>query len=148
MNEPIWIDTDDCMSFHQTMLDRFGGLAGLRDEGLLESALNRPRQMFAYGQPSLFEMAAAYAAGSVRNHPFLDGNKRAGFVAAALFLEVNQFRFQATEEMVVLRTLGLAAGEVTEAAYALWLEESCAEAAPAPDPLPKRKPTTYRKRRK
>ena len=147
MNEPVWIDVDDCLSFHQTMLDRFGGLAGVRDEGLLESALNRPRQMFAYGQPSLFEMAAAYAGGIVRNHPFFDGNKRAGFVAAALFLEVNQLHFQASEEMVVLQTLGLAAGEVTEAAYAVWLEESCADLEPAAKPAPKRKPTTYRKRK-
>ena len=66
MNGSVWIDVDDCLSFHQTMLERFGGLAGLRDEGLLESAQNRPRQMFACGQPSLFEMAAAYAGGIVR----------------------------------------------------------------------------------
>lgn len=107
------------------MLERFGGLEGMRDEGLLESALNRPRHLFAYEKPSLFEMAAAYAAGIVKNHPFLDGNKRSGFIAAALFLEVNGLSFQAPEEEAVERTLALAAGAIGEADYAAWLEKSC-----------------------
>ncbi len=107
------------------MLERFGGLEGVRDEGLLESALNRPRHLFAYGKPSLFELAASYATGLVKNHPFLDGNKRTGFVAAALFLEINGCSFEAPEEEVVERTLALAAGAITEGDYAVWLKKSC-----------------------
>ncbi len=125
MNTPSWIDVADVISFHGEMLARFGGLAGVRDMGLLESALGRPQQLFIYGKPDLFDMAAAYAAGIARNHPFLDGNKRAAFVTAALFLEINGERFNAPEEEVVLRTLALAAGELDEAGYAAWLRASC-----------------------
>jgi death-on-curing protein len=121
MKEPRWVDAADCHAFHAEMLARFGGLPGIRDEGLLESALHRPRQLHAYGRPDIFELAAAYAVGIVKNHPFLDGNKRAGFMAAALFLEYNGEEFQAPEEEVVLQTLALAAGEVKEADYAAWL---------------------------
>jgi death-on-curing protein len=125
MIEPVWIDLADCYAFHAEMLERFGGLDGIRDEGLLESAINRPRHLLAYGDPSLLELAACYAAGIVKNHPFLDGNKRSGFMAAALFLEANGLTFKATEEEVVERTLALAAGAITEADYAAWLERSC-----------------------
>ena len=125
MKEPRWVDAADCLAFQAEMLAQFGGLSGVRDEGLLDSALNRPRQLAAYGQPDLFELAAAYAAGIVKNHPFLDGNKRAGFMAAALFLEYNGESFQAPEEEVVLQTLGLAAGAISEKAYAAWLRASC-----------------------
>jgi death-on-curing family protein len=84
--EPVWIDECEILAFHEELLARFGGAAGIRDAGLLESALNRPHQLFHYGDPSLPEMAAAYGVGIVKNHPFLDGNKRTGFLAAALFL--------------------------------------------------------------
>lgn len=107
------------------MLARFGGLAGIRDRGLLESALNRPKHLFAYGHPDLFELAASYAAGIIKNHPFLDGNKRAGFLAAALFLEVNNMQFTAPEEEVVVFTVGFAAGKIRERQYAAWLRKSC-----------------------
>ena len=107
------------------MLARFGGLGGVRDRGLLDSALNRPIHLFAYGKPDLFELATAYAAGIIKNHPFLDGNKRAGFMAAALFLEVNDLEFAAPEEDVVLQTLALAAGEIREKDYTAWLKASC-----------------------
>ncbi|NJK91427.1 MAG: type II toxin-antitoxin system death-on-curing family toxin [Blastochloris sp.] len=127
MKEPCWVDERDCHAFHAMMLDRFGGMAGVRDEGLLSSALSRPKQLFNYGQPTLFELAAAYATGIVKNHPFLDGNKRAGFMAAALFLELNGEHFQADEIEVVERTLALAAGAIEEADYAAWLQRSCAE---------------------
>ena len=125
MKEPIWIDATDVHAFHQGMLSMFGGLAGVRDEGLLDSALNRPQHLFAYEKTELFDLAAAYALGIIKNHPFLDGNKRAGFMAAALFLEVNGLRFEAPEEEVVLQTLALAAGEIDQAEYASWLKASC-----------------------
>ena len=124
MNEPLWVEREDCLTIHDVLVDRFGGLAGVRDPALLEAALNRPRQRFAYGQPTLFELAGAYAAGLIQNHPFLDGNKRTGFIAAALFLEINGQHFRATEEEVVLCTLALAAGTITEHGYAAWLEQS------------------------
>ena len=125
MNEPVWIDVADVLSFHEVMLGRFGGLPGVRDAALLDSAANRPRQLFAYGAPDLFALAAAVAEGIVRNHPFLDGNKRAGFMAAALFLEVNGWSFQVAEEDVVVRTLALAAGAIGAAEYARRLRGGC-----------------------
>jgi death-on-curing protein len=125
MKEPVWLDAADCHSFHMELLARFGGMAGIRDAGLLDSALNRPRHLFAYGHPTLFDLAAEYAFGIVKNHPSLDGNKRAGFMAAALFLEVNGLSFHAPEEDVVLQTLALAAGEIGKKEYAGWLKKSC-----------------------
>lgn len=113
---------------HEKLLDRFGGLKGIRDEGLLDSALNKPKHQYSYGSPSIFQMAAAYALGIVKNHPFLDGNKRTGFIAAALFIESNGFSFQATEEEAVLQTLALAAGETSEADYADWMERNSVQA--------------------
>lgn len=121
MSEPEWLDEEDCLSFHEKLLARFGGAAGLRDRGLLLSALARPRHLFAHGQPTLCDLAASYAHGIVKNHPFLDGNKRSGVLAAAVFLELNGRRFVATEEKVVLKTLQLAAGDITEADFSAWL---------------------------
>ena len=112
---------------HEKLIERFGGLQGIRDEGLLDSALNKPLHVFNYGKPTVFELAASYALGIVKNHPFLDGNKRTGFVAAALFIEANGFSFQATEEEAVLETLALAAGERAEADYATWLARNSVE---------------------
>ena len=125
MTEPTWIDAVDCLALQSELLSLFGGPAGVRDEGLLESALARPQQQFAYGTPSLCELGAAYAFGIVKNHPFVDGNKRAGFLVAALFLEINGLSFTAPEEEVVLQTLALAAGQCTEAEYGAWLAAAC-----------------------
>jgi len=126
VTEPVWVPREVILSTQEELLNRFGGLSGIREEALLESALHRPQQIFAYAKPSLFELAAAYAAGIVKNHPFLDGNKRAGFVAAYIFLGANGFALEASEEEVVERTLALAAGAIAEAEYAEWLEKSCA----------------------
>ena len=125
MKEPVWLKHDAVLSIQVRLLAQFGGLAGVRDEGLLPSALHRPQQQFAYGKPDLFDLAAAYAHGIVKNHPFLDGNKRAGFMAAYTFLGLNGEEVQAPEEEVVLQTLGLAAGAISEKAYAAWLRASC-----------------------
>jgi len=122
VTEPYWLTREECLALHDMMLSHYGGLVGVRDENLLESALARPRQLFAYGKPGMPEMAAAYTAGIVKNHPFLDGNKRTGFMLGAGFLERNGFEFHATEADAVLRTLALAAGEMTEAAYAEWMK--------------------------
>ena len=122
MKEPYWLTRSECLLLHDMMLDQYGGSSGIRDEGLLESALARPQQLHHYGKPSMPEMAAAYTAGIVKNHPFLDGNKRTGFMMGAGFLERNGYEFVATEADVVIRTLALAAGELSEADYAAWLE--------------------------
>ena len=125
MKEPVWIDSADCRSFQNKLLSWFGGADGIRDEGLLDYALSRPRQKHTYGETSLYQIAAAYAYGIEKNHPFMDGNKRAGFLAAALFLEINGEHFSAPEEDVVIETMALAAGERTEEQYAAWLKRAC-----------------------
>ena len=124
MKEPYWLSREECLALHDMMLAHYGGAAGVRDEGLLESALARPQQAFAYGNPTMVDLAAAYTGGVVKNHPFLDGNKRTGFMLGAGFLERNGFDFTATEADAALRTLALAAGEMTETAYAAWLESN------------------------
>ena len=106
---------------HEMQIAQYGGLAGIRDDNMLESALAKPRQLFAYGQPTITDLAASYAVGIVKNHPFLDGNKRTGFVLGAGFLERNGLAFTAGEADAVLRTLALAASEMTEAEYGAWL---------------------------
>jgi death-on-curing protein len=121
VREPIWLNREDCLAIHEMMLAQHGGLAGVRDQGLLDSALSKPRHLFAYQSPTLAEMAASYAAGIILNHPFLDGNKRTGFMLAATFLELNGTEFTATEESVIELTLALASGELKQAAYAKWL---------------------------
>jgi death on curing protein len=122
---PVWLNRRVIVAIHETLLHRFGGLEGLRDDGLLESALARPQQLFHYGKPSAYSMAAAYAHGLVKNHPFLDGNKRIGFMAAYTFLGANGYSLEATEESAVEHTLALAAGAISEEDYAAWLKKSC-----------------------
>ncbi|MBN8457746.1 MAG: type II toxin-antitoxin system death-on-curing family toxin [Verrucomicrobia bacterium] len=125
MTEPFWLDREILLAIQEELLARFGGLAGLRDVGLLDSAINRPQQRFCYETPIVFELAAAYAHEIAKNHPFLEGNKRAGFMAAYTFLGINGFQLEAPEEEAVLQTLALAAGETTAADYAAWLARSC-----------------------
>ena len=122
MKEPVWVLREVVLMAHEQSLAQFGGSAGVRDEGLMDSALGKPQNLFAYSKPSLFELAASYAFGLVKNHPFIDGNKRTGFVMAVVFLELNGYKFQATEVDATLRTLALAAGEMSESAYAEWLK--------------------------
>ena len=124
MKEPIWLNREDCLAIHDMMLAQHGGLAGVRDEGLLESALSKPQNLFTYGSPTITEMAASYATGIILNHPFLDGNKRTGFMVAATFLELNGMNFIATEESVVEMTLALASATLKQAAYAEWLAQN------------------------
>jgi death-on-curing protein len=125
MKEPVWIPVEAVLAIQEELLARFGGLSGLRDAGLLDSALNRPKQVFYYGSPTLFSLAAEYAMGIVKNHPFLDGNKRAGFMTAYTFLGVNGYELDAPEADAVIQTLALAAGAIGAEEYAAWLKVSC-----------------------
>ncbi|HEY8932014.1 MAG TPA: type II toxin-antitoxin system death-on-curing family toxin [Rariglobus sp.] len=123
MNEPEWILRETVLALQEQSLALFGGLGGIRDEGMLDSALQRPVNLFAYGQPDVFELASAYAFGLAKNHPFFDGNKRIAFITAIVFLELNGKHFHASEPDAVIRTLALAAGEMGEADYAQWLRD-------------------------
>lgn len=124
MKEPVWLTREDALAAHEMMLSQHGGLAGVRDEGLLESDLSKHQNRFAYGTPTMVELAASYAAGIILNHPFLDGNKRTGFLLAVGFLEVNGYEFFADEPTVVERTLALAAHAIAEKDYAVWLAKN------------------------
>ena len=122
MTDPIWIDARDALLLHDRLIALHGGAAGVRDDGLLQSALARPQQHYAYADtPDLIEMATVYTAGIVRNHPFADGNKRTGFVVGILFLELNGYRFTATQENAAQAVIELAAGTLDEAGYTSFL---------------------------
>ena len=122
MKEPVWIDERDALALHDRLLALHGGAVGLRDDGLLKSAVARPQQHFAYAEsPDIVDMAAAYTGGIVRNHPFVDGNKRTGFVVGVLFLELNGYRFNASEEDAAQMVLELASGNLDEAGYIAFL---------------------------
>jgi death-on-curing protein len=122
MKEPRWLDPRAVEDIHGQQIEEYGGIHGIRDRALFESALARPQNLFAYGSPTVIEMAAGYATGIIKNHPFLDGNKRTGFVAAVLFLESNGFVLIATEADATAATLALASSEITEEQFARWLE--------------------------
>ena len=122
MREPVWIDERDTLALHDRLLALDGGAAGVRNRGLLQSALARPQQLHAYGDdPDTVDMAAAYAGGIARNHPFVDGNKRTAFVVGVLFLEINGYRFAASEEDATQAVLGLADGTIDETSFIRWL---------------------------
>jgi death-on-curing protein len=127
MREPVWIDERDALALHGRLLALHGGAPGLRDDGLLKSALARPRQHLAYAESAgIIGMATAYTAGIVRNHPFVDGNKRTGFVVGILFLELNGYRFTASEEDAAEAVLKLASGKLDETGYSSFLRGNLA----------------------
>ena len=122
VKEPVWIDERDALALHDRLLALHGGAVGLRDDGLLKSALARPQQHFAHAKsPDIVDMAAAYTWGIVGNHPFVDGNKRTGFVVGVLFLELSGYRFNASEEDAAQMVLELASGNLDEAGYIAFL---------------------------
>ena len=127
MSEPVWLVPRALVVAHAESLAQFGGAAGLRDAGLLESALARPRNLLSYGEADIAALAAAHAYGLVRNHPFIDGNKRAAFLACAVFLEINGYRLIAGEADAAAQVLALADGAVDEAAFAAWLRGNMTE---------------------
>lgn len=122
MSEPDWIDLEVVLAIRDEQLAEHGGQPGVRDRGLLESALARPRNQHAYGESSLARLAAGYAFGISRNHPFLDGNKRTSLVVAELFLDLNGLELTADDAACVATILSLAAGELTEDDLARWIE--------------------------
>ena len=123
--EPKWLTVDMVRALHAEGVARFGGTAEVRDEGLLESAVERARNLHAYGDdPSHFDLATAVCVGIVKNHPFVDGNKRAGALAAAVFLDLNGYDFRPPEVEVVTMIMGLAAGEIDEDTLARWISEN------------------------
>ncbi|TDI91403.1 MAG: type II toxin-antitoxin system death-on-curing family toxin [Chloroflexi bacterium] len=124
MTEPVWITKLEVLAIHDCQLAEHGGAAGVRDTGLLESAIARPQQLYAHGDPDIFDLAAACTVGIVRNHPFIDGNKRAGFVIGVLFVELNGRRFTASEPDATQSVLALAAGEMSEGEFAAWLRDN------------------------
>ena len=118
-----WLREETVLALHEEQLTEHGGAAGVRDIGLLQSALARPENLAAYGDPDAAALAAAYAFGIARNHPFTDGNKRTAAVSALLFLVHNGIGFQIGEAELVVMTLALAAGELTEDEVAAWLRD-------------------------
>ena len=123
--EPSWIEVPDVLTLHDRLLAFHGGASGVRDEGLLQSALARTRHLAAYGEGvDLIDLATAYTAGIAKNHPFVDGNKRTGFVVGILFLELNGFRFAAPESAAADAVLALAAGDLDEGGYTRFLREN------------------------
>jgi len=125
VNEPIWVLRDTVIAVHQLLLAKHGGLAGIRDPALLDSALTRPQQQIAYGDNvSVFSLAASYSFGLARKHPFIDGNKRIALTTAAIFLELNDYILNAAEAETVIIFEKLAAGELTESELGNWFENS------------------------
>ena len=125
-NEPwVWLDPSVIHAVHDEQLGEHGGAAGLRDVGLLESALARPMQLAADGEPDAASLAAAYGFGLAKNHPFVDGNKRTAFVAVELFLTLNGWALGASDADCVIAMLQLAAGDWSEARFAAWMRAHC-----------------------
>lgn len=127
MSEPRWVAKEALLLLHRESLRHFGGADGIRDEGLLDSALARPLNILRYGNgPDLLRLAAAYAKGIVQNHPFVDGNKRAALAAAGVFLMLNGRELTADPAMATVAMMDLAAGEMAEEEFADWLRSHTA----------------------
>ena len=130
MSEPIWIEDELVLAIHDRQLVEHGGAEGLRDEALLRSALGRPMNQFAYETTDVVELAAKYTAGIVQNHPFVDGNKRTGFVVGVLFLELNGYRFTASEEAAAQAVLELAAGRMDDKGFCEFVRANSKRSRP------------------
>ncbi len=124
MTEPDWLELDIVLDFHAEQLALFGGPDGIRDLGLLESALARPQNKFAYGETDLAALAASYGFGIARNHPFVDGNKRTALASMIVFLNLNEFALAAPQEAATAIVLALAAGEIGEDVLARWITDN------------------------
>jgi death-on-curing protein len=124
VNEPEWLDVNIMLDIHAEQLALFGGADGVRDLGLLESALARPLNKHAYGETDMAALAAAYGFGIAKNHPFVDGNKRAAFASIVVFLGLNGIDFMVPPENATAMILSLAAGEVSEQSLARWIRDN------------------------
>ena len=124
MTEPVWLPVDLVIAFHDEQLREFGGPEGIRDRGMLESALGRAQNKWTYGETDLVALAAAYAFGIAGNHPFVDGNKRAALLSIVTFLGLNDIDFVANEAEAVLIIRDLAAGDVAEGGLTRWIRDN------------------------
>jgi death-on-curing protein len=125
-----WLREDVVIAMHGEQIAEHGGSPGIRDAGLLSSALARPQNQVAYGKPSVFNLAAAYAFGVIQNHPFVDGNERAGFLAAYVFLDLNGWELVALEAEAVSAVMALATGEMDESGFSDWLKDNSVTGTP------------------
>jgi len=125
MKKPVWILPQTVLAIHDVLLAEFGEVPGIRDESLLESALASPLDLWSYEKPNLFRLAAAYTHGIVKNHPFVDGNKRTGYVIGGIFLERNGNKLNASEEEATAAIIALASNTITEDDFAHWLQDNC-----------------------
>jgi death-on-curing protein len=124
MSEPLWLSQPGVVAMHQEQLARFGGPQGLRDVGMLVSALGRPRNKWTYEDADLISCAAAYAFDLARNHPFVDGNKRIAFIAMGAFLEKNGVRFECDQAQAITAIVELAAGNLSEDGLEAWIRDT------------------------
>lgn len=124
MSEPRWVTVEQAIRIHAEQLARFGGPEGIRDTGILESAMGRPLNKWGYGERDMAVLAAAYAYGLSKNHPFVDGNKRAAFMVMMVFLRKNGIAFAPPEAMATAAILGLAAGDIVEEGLARWIRDN------------------------
>jgi death-on-curing protein len=151
MSEPAWLSIELVVAIHGEQLQEFGGPVGLRDRGMLESALGRPRNKWSFGEEDLATLAAAYAFGIARNHPFSDGNKRAALLALITFLGLNGIDFAASNAEAVVMIQGIASGEITEDGLARWIRDNWPAAVvkaakkPSAPPAKPRTKTTAKK---
>ena len=125
MKEPDWVPNDFVLALHEDLLAGYGGAPGIRDDALLESALARPHHLFAYDKPDLFTLAATSISGLVRNHPFIDGNKRTAFMIGYSFLSRNEKELSAPEPEATAIMVVLASRKITEEDLAVWLRNNC-----------------------
>lgn len=124
MKEPIWVTEKIVLAIHEDQLAQHGGTPGMRDGNLLGASLARPQHLFAYGNPTIFDLAAAYGYGLAKNHPFVDGNKRTAFMVMYTFLGLNNYWLEVTEMEVVVKIEGLAMGTETQDAISFWLSNN------------------------
>ena len=125
MKEPIWLNELHILSFHHLLILQFGGLAGVRDYDLLDSAINRPKHLYHYSQVNIFDLATSYIYGIAKNHPFNDANKRTAFITGYTFLNVNGYDLIASELEVVSQMIELVTDNITESGFTVWLKENC-----------------------
>lgn len=125
MTEPLWLTEEIVIAMHNDQVQQHGGLTGIRDDNLLSASLARPQHLYQYGTPTLFDLAAAYGFGLVKNYAFVDGNKRTAFVVMATFLEVNGYSLNAPEPEVVSMMERLSTDQENQESLATWLREHC-----------------------